>query len=77
MDTSALHVDARRPRKSRSYPARAVYDVADLIALTGRSRNWIYAAIAEGVFGQPIRAGRRVLVRRDAVEAWIRGEEPA
>jgi predicted DNA-binding transcriptional regulator AlpA len=62
-------------RSERARPTRAAYDVRDLMALTGRSRNWLYEAVANGTFGRPIRAGRSVLVRRDAVEAWLRGED--
>jgi len=63
----------RRPERAR--PARVAYDLKDLMSLTGRGRNWLYAAVHAGVFGRPIRAGRGLLVRRDAFERWLSGED--
>lgn len=63
-----------RAVRRQERPSRLAWDIRDIQAATGMSRNWCYSAMASGLWGRVIRAGRRILVRRDAVEAWLRGE---
>jgi excisionase family DNA binding protein len=51
-------------------PERVLLDVDDVQAVTGHSRSYIYALMASGQL-KWVKAGRRRLVRRGDLEAYI------
>ena len=65
---------AQGSQRAGERPQRLVWDLRDIMAASGAGRNWVYAAMHSGMWGPLIRRGRRLVVQRELVEAWLRGE---
>ncbi|HEY1245860.1 MAG TPA: helix-turn-helix domain-containing protein [Hyphomicrobiaceae bacterium] len=61
-------------RRSRQVPERLAHSVEEAAALTGVSRDRLYAAMNERAL-RARRFGRRTLILREDLMAWLRGLE--
>lgn len=63
---------------AQQLPPSIMCSVAVAAALMGVSRTTVYDLINRGDFPAPVRkVGDRILINRDRLEAWCRGEDAA
>lgn len=55
-------------------PEGPVMTAREVMAVTGFSENFVYAALLDGRIPGRIACGRRVLVSRQVFEQWLSGE---